>query len=620
MTGLSVLRAAAAASVLFSWGAAPAHAEGPPGPRTVKAVVAASGEALGVAALRQIHTLHFHGALQIVGIPGTGDDWEDLRTGAAAGYSDAGPLSGAQGYDGTNVWNRDAGGVVWNDGSVPARAIAIDQAYQIRMLLWLPGYGGATVTALPEQSAADHRYDVLRVTPPGGVPFELWIDAATHLPSRSVITVGTMTLTTILNSYHSVHGLMQPFAIGNVDSDGNQLDFVVTSADVDDPAAEAALRRPTMRIDDVDLPGGTTSIPFELVDNHVDLPVTINGKGPFHFLFDTGGGNLIDTEAAKALGLGAAGKGGTNGVGSSSEAIQFGTVDRLDVGGATLRKQVFVIVPVRAGFGVASGQPVDGLIGFEVLARFITTFDYANSRIVLQTRAGAAPANATTVPFTFNGQHANIACAIDGFNGRCDVDTGSRIALSVLSPFLAAHPTIVPSNATALGANGFGVGGAAMGRLGRATLTIAGFTIPDLVTDLSAQTRGAFADPFTAGNIGAGVWRRFAVTFDYAAQTMTLVPNANLAEHETYDRSGTFLIEQSGQVVVADVRPGTPAAAAGLVRGDILTTIAGKPAADYALSDVRTLFRGPAGTVLPLVLTGKDGSRRNVTLTLRDYV
>ena len=239
---------------------------------------------------------------------------------------------------------------------------------------------------------------------------------------------------------------------------------------------------------------------------------------------------------------------------------------------------------------------------------------------MLQTRAGAAPANATTVPFTFNGQHANIACAIDGFNGRCDVDTGSRIALSVLSPFLAAHPTIVPSNATALGANGFGVGGAAMGRLGRATLTIAGFTIPDLVTDLSAQTRGAFADPFTAGNIGAGVWRRFAVTFDYAAQTMTLVPNANLAEHETYDRSGTFLIEQSGQVVVADVRPGTPAAAAGLVRGDILTTIAGKPAADYALSDVRTLFRGPAGTVLPLVLTGKDGSRRNVTLTLRDYV
>jgi len=329
---------------------------------------------------------------------------------------------------------------------------------------------------------------------------------------------------------------------------------------------------------------------------------------------------LIDTEVAKALGLGAAGNANGNGVGSNSESIQFGTVDRLDVGGATLRKQGFVIVPVRAGFGVASGQPVDGLIGFEVLARFVTTFDYTHNRIVLQTRAGAPPANGTTIPFIFNGQHPNIACAIDGIGGRCDVDTGSRIALSVLSPFLAAHPAIVTPNATALGANGFGVGGAAMGRLGRTTLSVAGFTLPDLVTDLSAQTSGAFADPFTAGNIGAGVWRRFALTFDYGAQTMTLVPNASLTERETYDRSGTFLIEQNGQVVVADVRPGTPAAEAGLVRGDILTIIAGKPAAEYALSDVRMLFRGPPGTALTLVLTGKDGSRRSVTLTLRDYV
>jgi len=620
MTRFSRFRAAAAACALFSGAAVTVRAQGPTPPQPVRAIVAASGEALGVTALRQIRTLHFHGAVQVVGIPGTADIWEDLRTGATAIYDEAGPLSGGQGYDGTNVWNRDAGGAVWNDGSVLARSSAIDQAYQIRMLLWSPSYGGAAVVALPEQSAAGHRYDVLRVTPPGGAPYDLWIDTATHLPGRTVLTVGTTTTTTVFSDYRRVHGLMQPFAVGNIDSNGDQLDFVAAGADADDPAAEAALRRPAMHVDDVDLPGGTTSIPFELVDNHVDLPVTINGKGPFHFLFDTGGANLIDTEAAKALGLGAAGNGAGNGVGSNSESIQFGTVDRLDVGGATLRKQGFVIVPVRAGFGVASGQPVDGLIGFEVLARFITTFDYTNNRIVLQTRAAVPPAKGTTIPFTFNGQHPNIACAIDGFNGRCDVDTGSRIALSVLSPFLAAHPAIVPPNATALGANGFGVGGATMGRLGRATLSFGGFTLPNLVTDLSAQTRGAFADPYTAGNIGAGVWRRFAVTFDYSAQTMTLVPNASLTEHETYDRSGTFLIEQSGQVVVADVRPGTPAAEAGLLSGDILTTIAGKPAADYALSDVRTLFRGPAGTVLTLVLTGKDGSRRNVTLTLRDYV
>jgi hypothetical protein len=346
----------------------------------------------------------------------------------------------------------------------------------------------------------------------------------------------------------------------------------------------------------------------------------INGKGPYHFLFDSGGSNLIDTEVAKALGIGASGNAAGSGVGTNTEAVQFGTVDRLAIGGAVLRKQVFAIVPVRAGFGVASGQPVDGLIGFEVLARFVTTFDYGGGRIVLQTHPPAMRAHGALLPFTFNDQHPNVACAIDGFAGRCDVDTGSRLALSVFTPFLAAHPSIVPQNASAVGANGFGVGGPSFGRLGRTTLELGGFTLPDLITDLSTQTKGAFADPFTAGNIGAGVWKRFSVTFDYAAQTMTLEPNASLRAAETYDRSGMFLLVQSGHVIVADVRAGTPAAEAGIARGDVLTTIAGKAAADYALAEIRSLFRAAPGTVLPLVLTGKDGAQRSVTLTLRDYV
>jgi hypothetical protein len=250
----------------------------------------------------------------------------------------------------------------------------------------------------------------------------------------------------------------------------------------------------------------------------------------------------------------------------------------------------------------------------------VTTFDYANNRVILRMPSAPREPGGTTIPFTFNGQHADIACAIDGIDGRCDIDTGSRIALSVLTPFLAAHPSVVPPDATAVGANGFGIGGVSMGRLGRTTLTIGNYTVPGLVTDLSSQTAGDFIDPFMAGNIGAGVWKRFTLTLDYGAQTLTLTPNASFADRETYDRSGTFLLQQNGKIIVADARPGTPAAEAGLHPGDILTTIAGKPASDYALADVRTLFRGPVGTAIPLVLTGRDGAQRSVTLTLRDYV
>jgi len=592
-----------------------------PGDPTVDAVLAASRTALGVDALPSVQTMHVRGPVTIAGFHGVADAWIDLRTGAYAQFADAGPVGGGQGYDGSVVWNRDISGVVWDDGSANARYAAIDEAYLNRYALWMRDRGGASVTSEGRRSDAGRTYDVLRVTPPGSVPFDVWVDARTHLPARTIMTIGTSTMVTTMSDYRRVHGLNVAYTQTS-DTDGNASTLHTTAVYVNNGEARRMLRRPQTHVTDVSLPSGTTTIPFELVDNHVALPVTIDGKGPYRFLFDTGGSNFIDTDVAKELGLVAGGTASGSGVGSAQESVQFATVAALGVGDATLRKQGFVVAPVHAGFGLASGKPVDGLIGFEVLARFITTFDYANARIVLRTPdAGAPPALAgqRTIPFVFNGQHPMIACTIANVPSQCVADTGSRIGLSVLTPFLAAHPSIVPPNATAPGANGFGVGGASVGRLARETLEIGGFTIPDVVTDLSAQTKGAFADPYYGGNIGAAVWKRFTLTFDYARQTLTLAPNAQFAIHETYDRSGTFLLAPGGKITVVDVRAGTPAAAAGLARGDTIVSIDGKDAGAMGLAAVRDAFRGADGTAIVLSVTGAGGAR-TVTLTLHDYV
>lgn len=616
---LSLVGRALVAAGLVSFGVVlgvPAAAAGDP---SVDAVLRASQSALHLGALASVRTIHLRGPINVVGVAGTGEVWQDVRTGAFAQPFDAGPISGSQGFDGDHAWNRDAKGFVWNDDGTAGRYGAIEAAYMNRYALWSPDRGGATVAGAGQTTERGRRYDVLRVTPRGGLPFDIWIDATTHLPVKTIATIGTATTTTVLGDYRSVGGLMIPFS-QTTEGDGNLTTFKAATASVNDPAATAELRRPAAHVDDFSLPGGTTTIPFESVDDHVALPVMIDGKGPFTFIFDTGGANLIDTEVAKQLGLGAAGNAAGSGVGSQTEAVQFATVDSLQVGGATLRKQTFIVVPVRAGFGMASGKPVDGLIGFEVLARFVTTFDYGTNTIVLRSPGSALPANGTTIPFVFDGNKVEIPCTIEAFAGNCTVDTGSRLALSALSPFVAAHPTIVPSNATAVGANGFGMGGAALGRLGRTTLQIAGFTLPDVITDFSAQTKGAFADPFTAGNIGAGVWKRFAVTFDYTRQRMSLIPNTAFGVRETYDRSGMFLVTQGGNVLVADVRPGTPAAAAGVARGEAIVSAGGKDAVTLGLAALRGLFRGTPGTAIPLTVTGKDGATRAVTLTLRDYV
>lgn len=214
-----------------------------------------------------------------------------------------------------------------------------------------------------------------------------------------------------------------------------------------------------------------------------------------------------------------------------------------------------------------------------------------------------------------------MPCAIDTIPGTCTIDTGSRDSFDVHAPFVAAHPGIVPANATQAGVGGFGIGGPLINRLGRTTLAFGPFTLPGTITGFTAQDVGAFADPFVAGNIGAGVLKRFSVTFDYPRSLMTLVPNGEYASPDVYERSGMFLIDRGGAVVVAGVRPGTPAAEAGIVKDDTIASVDGRPASALGLDGVRRALAAPASTGVRLDVTAvAGGATKTVTLTLRDYV
>ncbi|MGB6600619.1 MAG: aspartyl protease family protein, partial [Candidatus Cybelea sp.] len=366
----------------------------------------------------------------------------------------------------------------------------------------------------------------------------------------------------------------------------------------------------------------STTIPIAIGENHVYLDVTINGKGPYRFIFDTGGSNVIDPAVAKEIGAFGSGSAQGSGVGSQTESLSFARVSTLQVGDALLTDQLFAVAPTRQGFGVSAGHPVDGLIGWEVLARYVTTFDYANRRIVLSMPGSAQPpANGHVVPFVLYGTQPQIACTIDGIPAECTIDTGARDTITFMSPFLAAHPQVVPATITAVGVNGFGFGGPAMGKLGRVqTVGIDDLQLTNLVADYTTQTVGALAAPFVGANVGGNLLRRFTVTFDYWNGTMTLVPNAAFNEADSYERSGLFLIKRGDSIVVIDARPGTPAANAGIVKGDVLDSIDGSAAGTMLLGDVRNLLAQPAGTVVTLIVTGKDGSKRSVKLTLQDYV
>ena len=581
--------------------------------------------ALGGSAIDGIKVLETHVKTNAAGLSGTGTQWSEIGGVRFAEQASNPPIVGGDGYDGTDVWNSDGSGLVWVDGGQAGRAQEITSAYLSNYALFTPNAGGAAVTWGGPQTSGGKTYDVLNVTAPGSaVPFAMWFDQTTHLPVRVTFAIGPTTFTTTMSDYRPIKGLMYPYVSHNESSDGNTSDSVVTSAIANPDDGPSHLVKPVSNVHDFSIAGGAsqTTIPFDLVENHVYLNVMLNGKGPFRFIFDTGGANIIDP--AVALAVGAAGKGSIQGggVGAQTESFSFANVANMQIGGATVKNQLFGVVPTRMGFGMSGGESVDGLIGFEVLSRFVTTFDYQNNRVILTMPGNVAPpAGSDVVPIVQDGRQPQFACKIDAVAGDCTLDTGSRAAISLFAPFMAAHPEIVPQQLSAPGVNGFGIGGPAMGRLGRLqSFGVGTFTIPNVIGDFTTQDKGAFAEPFIAANVGGDILKRFNMTLDYTKLTMALTPNASFNAPDTYDRSGLFLLNRAGTIVVYEARPGTPAAQAGIVKGDTITSLDGKPVAGMTLGAVRQTFFQPAGTVVQIGLTAKDGTTRTIALTLKDFV
>ncbi|MBV8638300.1 MAG: aspartyl protease family protein [Candidatus Eremiobacteraeota bacterium] len=588
-------------------------------------VIRQSGAALGVASLAHIQVIRADAKISAAGLTGTGTQWSDVRDGRFAEHASLPPIVQDDGYDGRVAWNRDGSGVVWDEGSDAGRSAAIDNAYLNTYALWKPDAAGAAVTYEGAKTEKGRAFDVLRITPSDSkLPVLVWFDASTHLPVREILARGPVVATTTLSGYRRTSGVMLPYVIHVDSTDGNNSDANVVGVAIDPAGAAGNLARPVPTVHDFSMQGGktTTSVPVDLVENHVYLNVMLNGKGPYRFIFDTGGQNIVDPAVAREIGAFGKGQAQANGVGSTTESLSFAKVDSLQVGDALLRDQLFAVVPVRQGFGVSAGQPADGLIGWEVLARFVTSFNYAQKTVDLTLPSAAqAPSGAHVVPFVFNGTQPQIACAIDAIPSECTIDTGARDTLSFYAPFVAEHPSVKPAALTAAGVGGFGVGGPSVGQLGRVrSVQIDDITLNDLVGDFTSQTAGAFANPFTAANLGGNLLRRFDVTFDYNRQTMALVPNAAFNQPDTYERAGIFLIRNAGKPTVIDARPNTPAAQAGIEKGDVITSVDGTPTTGMSLQSVRDYFFRPVGTVLRLGVTTKDGAQKTVTLTLRDYV
>lgn len=129
------------------------------------------------------------------------------------------------------------------------------------------------------------------------------------------------------------------------------------------------------------------AVPFTLYKNRPYIEATINDKGPFRFVVDSGAGiSVLSYEAAKRLGLSPVAKGGhARAVGGAGTfPIVYGYLDSLKLGEAEIDA-----VPVYfRSMPVDKVSPdevlVDGYLGLSVLNQFIVTIDYEKTKMTLQ--------------------------------------------------------------------------------------------------------------------------------------------------------------------------------------------------------------------------------------------
>ncbi len=604
----------ASIAIAASMASAPAYAAS-----TAADILAANKAASGGAAWDKAATLRTEYDYSGMGMTGKVSSTADLRNGRFVDDANIGPVSQVQGFDGTSAWNKDPSGTVTpQNGS--GKFLAINESYRDANLWWRKDFGGATVTLAPQKSDGGKTYDVVTFVPNGGGTFDAWFDADTHLLYRVDEKIGSLTNISTYADYVSYSGALIAKRVHQVASDGkNPQDLTLTDARFGMELPDTAYAMPKIALNDFSIAGGAkeTTFPFQLINNHIYADVKINGQGPYTFIFDTGGLNLVTPPLAKTLGLKVEGSMDARGGGSGTMSAGMTKVARVDLGNATITDQSFMSLPLNS-MESTEGVQMPGMIGFETFRRFVTRVDYGNKTITLiNPKDFVAKDAGTAVPIVFDGNDVEIEGTYEGIPGKFIIDTGARQTLMLNSPFVAKNNLRSAKGEEAV--TGWGVGGPTTAFVTHGgLLKIGNVDVQGPLVLLTTDKGGSNADDNLAGNIGGGILKRFVVTFDYERNTMYLKPvSGQVADLDTFDRAGMWFNKDAEGYKVVDVTAHTPASEAGLAKDDIITAVDGTPASSIPLPEMRLRLRNEKpGTVVTLAVKGKG----DVKVTLRDLI
>jgi len=393
----------------------------------------------------------------------------------------------------------------------------------------------------------------------------------------------------------------------------------------------AKILRPTVLANAAEAEGSADSriisglesvVPVSVEAGEVIVDVSIDGRGPFPLIFDTGAENAVTPEIAAALGLKTEGTGTVRDSGGGSLSIAFTRVAEVRIGDAEMTDQRFAVLPLPRHVTDRGNRPaIAGFIGYELLTRFAVRLDYGHSILTLRPgRDFRYEGKGVRVPFTLAGNTAVVPGAADGIEGRFVVDTGSTGALTLRRAFVEDHG-LDAHHPSALRIKSIGAAGpfeTILMRLDR--FDIAGSRIDRPATRYASI--GQQGLPFTDidGSIGYEILRQFVITFDYRSGELWFERSNAFGTRTGQGGAGFQAVRMEGAGFgVTTVLPDTAAAAAGLKVGDVITEVDGLSTVSMNQGEFAERMRRPVGTLVRLG-TVHDGTLRAIVLTLKDVL
>jgi hypothetical protein len=424
------------------------------------------------------------------GIPGRGEILIDRDGGRFVRRFDAGPVSDREGFDGVRAWRADSTGMARVQGNADQRGAIVAASY-----LYARAPRPATAEAFHGSVRLGYR-GLSRTMDVRG--------AAGGLLAEARRGVGEDTVSTTFAGYRAVAGLRVPFALSEQSSNGTwtarvrsvePLRVVPRDAFAPPPAPHDATLAQVTRIP---------------IDPGEVIAVRINGGAPMRFLLDTGGQNVITPQAAVRLGMILSGRGSVGGAGAGIAPTSYTTARTVRIGEAELRDQPFVVL------NLGPSAPFEGIVGYELFARFAARLDFARHTLELAPSATAFGTRGTAVPMVFDDRQPQVSGAIDGLPAAITIDTGSDEAVDVNTPFVRAHRLEQTYHVTPRGMLFYGVGGGVDGwRATARELRLGNVVVRDVRLALTDARAGVETDPSVAANVGDQVLHRFTIVFDY---------------------------------------------------------------------------------------------------------